>query len=73
MASAANNYLSVVKLLIEQGKVDIHAKRNNDNTALHWAANNGHSQIVSYLLDHGAQINMRGSRGRTPLYLAGAI
>ncbi len=39
-------------------------------TALHWAAAQGHAEIVKLLLDYGANINLRNREGNTPLHLA---
>ncbi|KAF2639800.1 ankyrin, partial [Massarina eburnea CBS 473.64] len=38
--------------------------------ALHWAASEGKAEAVEFLLDHGADIEAKCSRGRTPLILA---
>jgi len=37
-------------------------------TPLHEAANHGHAEVVSYLLDNGANINAPGMDGDTPLH-----
>ena len=39
-------------------------------SALHYAATNGHDEIVSYLLTKGADVNARTDAGVTPLYMA---
>lgn len=36
---------------------------SNNETLLHLAAENGHLQIVEYLLERGAQSNIRNSKG----------
>lgn len=40
-------------------------------TALHYAVINGDIELVSYLIQHGANVNKASADGLTPLYLAG--
>jgi ankyrin repeat protein len=39
-------------------------------TVLHASANAGNAEVVRWLLQHGAAVNVRGRMGRTPLHLA---
>src|SRR3989338_4704536 len=39
-------------------------------TALHWAALNGHAQIVRFLLDNGNPIDVKEAQGQTALHFA---
>jgi ankyrin repeat protein len=60
----------VVKECISQG-VDVNYRCNvNSFTALQLASQEGHTDIVKFLLDHGAQINERNRGGDTALALA---
>ena len=62
----------VIRILIEYDPAHIHGS-DNGSTLLHWASISHHSEGVSVLrllLEHGADINVRNHRGRTPLYLA---
>lgn len=43
---------------------------NKDFTALHEAASVGKVDVVAYLIEHGASLDMREARGRTPSMLA---
>jgi ankyrin repeat protein len=61
--------LEIVKLLTGKG-ADIHARRSQDQTALHCAAANDHEEVVAYLLDHGALPRVQDESGRTPLMFA---
>jgi ankyrin repeat protein len=38
-----------------------------DQTALHGAARNGFTSVVTFLVEHGADVNAKDSNGRTPL------
>ena len=58
-----------VKVLLEAG-ADINAVNEADFTALHGAAFRGLNEVVQYLVEHGANINARDFRGRTPYRLA---
>ncbi len=58
-----------VKTLLEAG-ADINAVNEADFTALHGAAFRGLNEVVQFLVEHGANINARDFRGRTPYRLA---
>ena len=36
---------------------------------LHWAADQGHDKIISYLIKQGAEIDIRNDEGQTALFL----
>ena len=59
----------IVLALIDQ-EVDVNARDNQGNSALHRAAENGQLRIVSLLLAAGAHINAGNHRKETPLFLA---
>jgi len=46
---------------------DRDSKDNNGSTALMWAADNGHTEIVRLLIDKGADINTENNYGYTAL------
>ena len=57
--------------MLLDSSLDINAAEiGNGRTALHYAAENGHSNIVASLLAHGADSNMVDNDGRTPISLA---
>jgi ankyrin repeat protein len=58
-----------VKILVEAG-ADVNAVNEADFTALHGAAFRGLNEIIQYLVEHGANINARDFRGRTPYRIA---
>jgi ankyrin repeat protein len=68
MYAARLGKLDMVKLLREAG-AEINAGTGG-RTALHWAGEFGHEEVVAYLLDQGARPGPRGANGPTPLMLA---
>lgn len=61
---------SAVKSLSRE-ETDLLTKLNQDgNTALHYAAANGHLEILEFILQNGADPNARNSSGNTPLHWA---
>ena len=58
-----------VRVLLAAG-ADINAVNEADFTALHGAAFRGLNEIVGILVEHGADIDARDYRGRTPYRLA---
>ena len=46
------------------------ARENDGGTALHIAAEYGHAECVTLLLDRGARVDARNSNDATPLHLA---
>jgi ankyrin repeat protein len=49
---------------------DANAANQAGDTALHAAAQQGFDTVVRYLVDHGAQLNVKNRRGQTPLAAA---
>lgn len=58
--------IASVDLLLKAGG-DINAVDNRGQTALHGAAQKGWDQIVQYLADHGAKLDVKDKKGLTPL------
>ncbi|MBK4735709.1 ankyrin repeat domain-containing protein [Noviherbaspirillum pedocola] len=66
MIAAWRGNLDAVRALIEKG-----AEVNQTGwTALHYAAANGHNDIVSLLLEHFAYIDAESPNGTTPIMMA---
>ena len=60
----------ITKLLVNSS-LDLNAaETGTGRTALHYAAESGHSNIVTLLLAHGADSNLVDGGGRTPISLA---
>ena len=52
---------------------DVYAINPAGWTALTFAANNGHADMVKFLLSRGAHANIRDKSKRTPLYYAQSV
>jgi ankyrin repeat protein len=65
-------HLEAVKLCLENG-VDLNAVNSNGWTALHGAANRGDDEIVKYLAEKGAKLDVKDTEGRTPLTFAEGV
>ncbi|KAI9695104.1 MAG: hypothetical protein M1820_008929 [Bogoriella megaspora] len=67
----ARGHQSIIKLLLETGKIDINEKVAGGRTALHIAAEHGDEALVKLLLDTGkAKVNAKTHTSQTPLHLA---
>ena len=67
---ARNGYLAGVQAYLDAG-VDINARDENGSTPLHWAALEGHKDIVELLINRGAEVNATSEIGGwTPLHMA---
>ncbi|WP_425385027.1 ankyrin repeat domain-containing protein [Wolbachia endosymbiont (group B) of Schoenobius gigantella] len=66
--AASNGKLDIVKYFIDEEKVDVNVKDNNDDTPLHLAT--GYLDVVKYLISKGANINAKCKAGKTPLDIA---
>ncbi len=59
-----------MKICLDKG-VDINAATDKTlNTALHAAASQGTDNIVQFLAEHGAKLDAKDNKGRTPLDVA---
>ncbi len=58
--------IASIKLCLDAG-VDVNAVDNQGDTALHGAAQKGYDQVVQFLVDHGAKLDVKDKNGRTPL------
>ena len=70
--AAKTGNLPVLKLLISAGgdPLEKNPGQFDLKTPLHLAADNGHAEIVEYLLKKGVPANIKDSKGITPLHLA---
>ena len=67
--AASHDGVAVLKWLIDAG-VDVNKQNLIGITALHMAAQEGHTHIVMDLIKAGADVNLTTAHGRTPLHQA---
>jgi len=68
--AAEEGKLEVVRAFIEVGGRDLDEKGENGWTALYFAANEGHLDIVKVLVQAGAGVDVTNNYGNTPLHKA---
>ena len=69
MTAARTGKLGPVKALLARG-ADVNAKERRGQTALMWAAAEGHAEVVEALLEAGADFRTPLPSGFTPLFFA---
>jgi ankyrin repeat protein len=67
--SSERDALEAVKIFVEAG-LDLHRVNTRGETALHGAADRGADTIVQFLVDRGAELNVKNKQGFTPLDVA---
>ena len=56
LAAAFFGYVDVTKMLLSEGKANVHFQDDFEKTALHWAVEADHPDIIQVLLEQGAGI-----------------
>ena len=72
MIAVGQQYYRIVKLLLQSGAY-VDSKANiklEETTALHYAASNNDTQLVSLLLNANADVNISNTIGATPMHVA---
>ena len=64
--------IASIKLCLEAG-ADVNGVDNQGQTALHGAAQKGWDQVVQFLVEHGAKLDVKDKKGRTPLDAANGL
>ncbi|MGB6947407.1 MAG: ankyrin repeat domain-containing protein [Bryobacteraceae bacterium] len=64
--------LEAVKLCLEKGG-DVNAANSMGLTAVFGAANRGADDILAFLVDHGARLDVKDKQGRTPMTWAEGV
>ena len=68
--TADNGLVDMVKVLLTAPEIDKDIRDERNQTPLHAAAHNGHTEVVQVLVDAHANIAARDENDRTPLHLA---
>jgi ankyrin repeat protein len=68
-APKAPEVIASMKLLMEKG-ADVNAVDGSGMTPVHGAAQRGLDEVVQFLYDNGAKLDIKDKRGRTPLDIA---
>jgi hypothetical protein len=68
--AALNGYLNVLEHLVKEFKVDLNRQDIEGNTPIHYAGMTGQRKVVSFLVDQGAEGDVKNVFGETPLELA---
>jgi len=61
---------TVVSELLKCGYRNIDAKNKDGETAVHLVCKYGNERILQKLIDSGANVNCRDSKGNTPLHVS---
>lgn len=67
--AARDGKLTRVEQLIAKDPKLVNSRDDHAFAPLHWAATNGHTEVLTFLLDHGAEPDARSEFGMTPLIL----
>ena len=59
-----------VRYLVGLPEVELNQRDSENKTALHWAANKHHTDVVQVLIDAGADIDTKDNEGHSPLHYA---
>ena len=68
--AAEKGHLNIVKLLHIKDSSILERKDKKGRTALIWASMKGHLDVVKFLVQNGADKNVRSNEGETPLLVA---
>ena len=68
--ASANGFIDVVRYLVNELHCNINAKNKSLSTPLSWAAFNGQRAVVEFLLEKGADFDVKNINGKKPSDLA---
>ena len=71
-APKAPQVIATMQLLMDQG-ADVNAVDGAGMTPVHGAAQRGLDEVVQFLADHGAKLDVKDKRGRLPLDIANGV
>ncbi len=62
--------INLIRVILDNGLVDVNVKGNYDNSALHWAAYKNIIALANLLISAGADVNAKNNIGMSPLHYA---
>lgn len=65
--AARNGDLSIVKMILKKDPAKLNATDDWKHTVLHWACMRANWDVARYLINKGADLNMKGGDGGTPI------
>ena len=68
--AARSGHANLIPSLLEEPDQDVNAANRHGQTPLHYAAWEGHVEVLQLLTDAGAEVNATNTAGQTPLHLA---
>ncbi|KAH7056462.1 ankyrin repeat-containing domain protein [Linnemannia elongata] len=71
--AASDGDLAAVKAFINEKGVSINAQDEFGYSALHAAASYGHKELITYLLENGADVNIQDPEGDSPLFVCETV
>jgi uncharacterized protein len=66
------DFLEAAKLCLERG-ADVNAANAQGFAAIHGAANKGFDSMITFLVEHGAKLDVKDKQGRTPMTFAEGV
>ncbi|KAF9145605.1 hypothetical protein BGX30_007940 [Mortierella sp. GBA39] len=71
--AASDGDLAAVKTFINEKGVSINAQDEFGYSALHAAASYGHKELITYLLENSADVNIQDPEGDSPLFVCETV
>ncbi|KAK3834533.1 MAG: ankyrin repeat-containing domain protein [Linnemannia gamsii] len=71
--AASDGDLAAVKVFINEKGISINAQDEFGYSALHAAASYGHKELITYLLENGADVNIQDPEGDSPLFVCETV
>ena len=62
--------VAAVKALVEKSPAIVDSRDGDGLTPLHYAAREGDTELINYLVDKGAKLELQTAQAKTPLHLA---
>ena len=70
LAINASAPTETIKYLLSQPGNDINKLTHDGRNYIHWAASRGNAELIAYLLDKGAKVDVEDTHGSTPMLFA---